>query len=35
MYFSGKGVVYHIDPVTGALVVSHLLAVSTKEYPGI
>ena len=31
---SGKGQVYHIDPATGALVLSHELSVSTKEYPG-
>ncbi|XP_067944083.1 guanine nucleotide exchange factor subunit RIC1-like isoform X2 [Watersipora subatra] len=30
---SGKGMVYHIDPATGALLLSHQLCVSTKEYP--
>ncbi len=31
---SGEGLVYNLDELTGALVVSHKLAVSSKDYPG-
>jgi hypothetical protein len=34
MFSSGEGVVYHLDELTGALVVSHRLVVSSKEFPG-
>ena len=33
--FRGDGVVYHLDELTGALQVSHRLAVSSKDFPGI
>ena len=32
---SGEGLVYNLDELTGALVVSHKLAVSSKDYPGM
>ena len=30
---SGEGVVYHLDEITGALVISHKLVVSSKDFP--
>lgn len=30
---SGRGLVYHIEPVTGALAVTHELQVPSKDYP--
>ena len=34
LFFSGEGIVYHLDELTGALLVSHKLAVSSKDFPG-
>lgn len=31
---SGEGTVYHLDEMTGALVISHTLVISSKDYPG-
>ena len=31
---SGEGIVYHLDELTGALVISHKLVVSSKDFPG-
>jgi len=32
---SGEGTVYHLDEMTGALVISHTLVISSKDYPGM
>jgi len=32
---SGEGTVYHLDEMTGALVISHTLVISSKDYPGL
>jgi len=32
---SGEGTVYHLDEMTGALVISHTLVISSKDYPGV
>lgn len=34
LFFSGEGVVCHLDELTGALVLSHRLVISSKDYPG-
>ena len=31
---SGKGKVFNLDEITGALTLSHELKVSSKDYPG-
>jgi len=33
--YSGEGTVYHLDEMTGALVISHTLVISSKDYPGM
>lgn len=33
--YSGEGTVYHLDEMTGALVISHTLVISSKDYPGV
>jgi len=32
---SGEGTVYHLDEMTGALVISHTLVISSKDFPGM
>jgi len=35
LFCSGEGTVYHLDEMTGALVISHTLVISSKDYPGL
>jgi len=35
VHYSGEGTVYHLDEMTGALVISHTLVISSKDYPGL
>ena len=34
LYDSGEGMVFTLDELTGALVVSHRLVVSSRDFPG-